>query len=479
METLINTTILDQAFNLIENLVLCDNCLGRQFGALGTGFTNAERGKAIKTVVTLIVDSERRKSNQTRVSILNNLVMSGFDPARGVLEHHVPEKGAETVIETKACEICAGLFSESSLVKLAESCLKSAHSYEYATFLVGSVFPGALLEKEDEFRARWNLSYGESLKSELNRELGKSVGNLLDDKATVDFLTPDIVFVVKITSKEISLKINPLFILGRYKKLQPGISQSTWHCKACRGAGCGQCNGTGKRYLHSVEEFIIRPTIQIVGADDARFHGSGREDVDARMLGTGRPFVVELKDPKKRYPDLKVLETAINDQAKGYVEVELEEFVKRNKVRELKTLSSRMSKKYELTVEFDQPITISQEKVDEINAFFINKLINQRTPQRVAHRRANLIRTRKVHTLTIQPIDDLHALITIHCEGGLYVKELATGDEGRTTPNLSELLGVKLTPKSLDVVAVETPKLFNGVETKETDGIENMPNNDI
>ncbi|MFX1513739.1 MAG: tRNA pseudouridine(54/55) synthase Pus10, partial [Promethearchaeota archaeon] len=444
---MIDQNVLQQAFTLIDNYVLCDNCLGRQFGALGTGLTNAKRGKALKTVMTLSIDQSWRNNNYNVDSVLINLSKSDFEPALGIHKKFATKKGVEFSIESSTCELCNGLFSEVRLSELAAACINQAQPFEYLTFLVGSIFPGETLEKEDELRARWNLSYGESIKSEFNRELGKVVASLLRDDATVDFLAPDIVFVVDIKTSEISLSINPLFVSGKYRKLQGGISQSVWHCKACRGAGCEKCDGTGKKYLHSVEEFIVHPMIQIVEADDARFHGSGREDVDARMLGTGRPFVVELKNPKKRYPDLKVLETAINEQAKGYVEVELEDFVKRNKVRELKTLSSRMSKKYELTVEFEQPTILSQEKIEEINTFFTNKLINQRTPQRVAHRRANLIRTRKVHSLTIQPTDEFHALITIHCEGGLYVKELATGDDGRTDPNLAELIGVNIIPK--------------------------------
>jgi len=46
----------------------------------------------------------------------------------------------------------------------------------------------------------------------------------------------------------------------------------------------------------------------------------------------------------------------------------------------------------------------------------------------------------------------------IHCDGGLYVKELVHGDNGRTTPSFSEYLGKKLIPFELDVVYVEDVK---------------------
>jgi tRNA pseudouridine synthase 10 len=44
----------------------------------------------------------------------------------------------------------------------------------------------------------------------------------------------------------------------------------------------------------------------------------------------------------------------------------------------------------------------------------------------------------------------------IRCDGGLYIKELVSGDGGRTKPNLSELLGteVEAEVKELDVMDV-------------------------
>ena len=43
------------------------------------------------------------------------------------------------------------------------------------------------------------------------------------------------------------------------------------------------------------------------GVAETRFQMSGREDIDVRMLGDGRPFVVEMKDCK-RTKSLKVSE---------------------------------------------------------------------------------------------------------------------------------------------------------------------------
>ena len=50
----------------------------------------------------------------------------------------------------------------------------------------------------------------------------------------------------------------------------------------------------------SVEELIAKIALKYTKSDDESFHGCGREDIDALMLGRGRPFVLELKNPKKR-----------------------------------------------------------------------------------------------------------------------------------------------------------------------------------
>ena len=102
----------------------------------------------------------------------------------------------------------------------------------------------------------------------------------------------------------VSLQISSLFIYGRYKKLQRGIPQTKWPCQICRGKGCKKCNYTGKLYETTVEELIAQKALELTKGTDESFHGSGREDIDALMLGTGRPFVLEIKNPKKRNIDL-------------------------------------------------------------------------------------------------------------------------------------------------------------------------------
>jgi tRNA pseudouridine synthase 10 len=85
---------------------------------------------------------------------------------------------------------------------------------------------------------------------------------------------------------------------------------------------------------------------------------------------------------------------------------------------------------------------------------FSNALIKQQTPLRVVHRRADLIREKYIYKLKVKKVSLKRALMEIHCQGGLYVKELVSGDEGRTVPNISESLGNRAKTLKLDVLKV-------------------------
>jgi tRNA pseudouridine synthase 10 len=169
------------------------------------------------------------------------------------------------------------------------------------------------------------------------------------------------------------------------------------------------------------------------------------------MLGSGRPFVIEAVRPVVRTIDLDKLTKAINDGAAGKVEVEGLNIVQRDVVETLKT--SKADKVYNLKVTFKE--SISEEKLRSAIDTLNGAQINQRTPQRVVHRRADLVRKRRVHNMELVELTDEFAMITVHCEGGLYVKELVSGDDKRTVPSLTELIGTQAGVTELDVIKVD------------------------
>lgn len=390
---------------------LCDHCLGRLFAQIGTGLTNKQRGESLRLGVTL----------------------------KRVL------KGEPLPMHEK-CWVCEELFN--SVERFAEAAVTKLSTVEYDTFLIGSKVDPEILEREERLWGEVGGEYAESIKSELNREIGKIVEAKTGKH--VDFSHPDVVAVVDTRFASVELEITPLFIYGRYKKYSREIPQTRWVCTLCRGRGCKRCNFKGKMYETSIQEIIGEPILKAAKGVDHFFHGMGREDIDVRMLGNGRPFIIEIREPKKRMLDLRSLEKVINESGEGIIEVSDLRLSSRAEVKRIKSASPEKVYRVEILLNGK----VNKEKINEVLQSFKNTRITQQTPTRVAHRRADKTREKKIVNITAEDIGDDVITLVIRAEAGTYIKEFVHGDGGRTRPSLSELLGVPCEVKSLDVIEV-------------------------
>jgi tRNA pseudouridine synthase 10 len=73
----------------------------------------------------------------------------------------------------------------------------------------------------------------------------------------------------------------------------------------------------------------------------------------------------------------------------------------------------------------------------------------------VAHRRAHKVRERKVYNCTLELIEGTIARLIIEAESGTYIKELISGDNGKTQPNISEIIGIPCKVTELDVIEIK------------------------
>ena len=412
-------SLLDDARRLAATGPVCDACLGRVFADRSFGLTNAERGRSLR-VAAALDDDEPFES-----------------------------------VDIADCWVCEGRCA--TFDDWAERAAESIEDVEFETYQVGTRTPPLVEENERLLREDIGADpdAGEPFKMEFNREVGKRVGRLTE--AEVDFERPDVQFVLDIDADRVETTINSAFVYGRYRKLERDIPQTEWPCRECDGSGrqgsepCDHCGGSGYLYDRSVEGLIAPLVEDVMDGVDAVFHGAGREDVDARMLGTGRPFVVEVKEPRRRDIDVERLESDVNAFAEGAVEVEGLRLATYDMVERVKRLDA--SKTYRAAVAFDDPIEADAlaSALEELDG----ATVEQYTPQRVDHRRANLTRTREVYATSGDLDDPTHATVEIHGAGGLYVKELVSGDDGRTEPSLAGLLGVGARVTALDVLAVE------------------------
>lgn len=410
-------TILDTARKILTSGPLCNRCLGRQFAKLSTGLGNDQRGRAIQLVLAMQACAEKDNQVQEELNRCN---------------------------ESK-CWVCNNLFENIDV--WAEKAVLALSNYEYDSFLVGTKVTGLLAENEEIIWAESGTTFAEPLKTELNREVGKRVEKLTGKKANLK--KPQIVTLLYLENDTVELEVSSLYIYGRYRKLIRGIPQTRWPCRECDGRGCERCGYTGKMYQESVDEFIKMPLLEVAKCKDTAFHGAGREDIDALMLGDGRPFIVEAKKPHKRSIDLKALESEINNRSEGKIEVNGLKFVESEAVEQLK--AKKADKEYRFKMEHSTTKEKLKSSLDILNGI----LVKQKTPSRVLHRRADIERTRMVHSTELELFDPNTAVIKINCEGGLYVKELISGDNGRTVPSLAELIGSKAKVIELEVVKVE------------------------
>ncbi len=394
---------------------LCDHCLGRLFAQLGTGITNAERGKSLRIFYAMFTFEEQKKE--------------------------VPE-------ESDNCELCDDLFQE--VGKFAELISENLEEYEFDDFLVGSRIDPEIEENEEKIWTELNLATGEPIKSEVNREVGKLVQKKINKE--VNLKTPDIKAIIDTRFDSVDVEISPIFVYGRYKKLSRDIPQTKWICKRCRGKGCDECGGTGKFYENSVEEIIGEPLLEMTSGEDFTLHGMGREDIDAKMLGNGRPFVMEIKEPVKRKIDLEELANRINQS--DNVQVNSLKFTYKEKVVELK--QARAEKTYRVKVTLED--AIGRAKLKKVKDELVGQEISQRTPRRVSHRRSDKVRKRTIIDMELVSSEGNSVTLDIKCEAGTYVKEFIKGDEDRTQPSFAELLETQCEVDKLDVLKIHYPE---------------------
>ncbi|MCD6513528.1 MAG: tRNA pseudouridine(54/55) synthase Pus10 [Candidatus Odinarchaeota archaeon] len=431
--------IIEKSLNLLRKYPLCDNCLGRCFALLGEGLPNDQRGKTIKTLIFLSLYHSAIKLGLTEDLKRDfiALAQSNYPQALSYLK----KNGIN--VERKTCYICSNIFNKISY--LLEFALRKIVEYEFDTFLVGSSIPKEYLAREDQLKNEFKLEYSESLKRELNRVIGKKLQRLVG--RCVSFNNPDIIILFNFKEASVEIQSSSVFIYGKYRKLVRGIPQSKWGRRKLR-----KDKSYVPKYNISVEELIASPILNFFQAKEAILHAAGREDIDALMLGHGRPFVIEIKNPKKRNVQLEMLNEAINNFAKGYIEVNLISYTNKDKVREIKMIGQKTRKIYRALVEVDRKVT--QNDLEKIEKSLSGATIFQRTPTRVLHRRSDKLRHKKVYKVDLKLINENTFEMKIDAQGGLYIKELIDGDHGRTTPSVSEILNASARCIELDVLDI-------------------------
>lgn len=297
----------------LVRLGTCDSCLGRVGGKRTYGQSLEEAGRDVRASVL------ERDSHLANARELEPL-----------------------------CPFCENLFEEVDL--LADIIYEAIEPYEVSRLQLGARVPKDQVEDEEKLRKRLGAGGSDALKPSLVEEIGKRLKNRLDGVTLVND-KPDVLALIDVLTLTVELDIRAVYVYGRYRKLERGIPQTRWPCRACKGRGCESCNQTGLQYEKSVQDLVGNPMLEIFQGAEHAFHGMGREDIDVRCLGRGRPFVLEVKEPKKRSFNAEKLVEIINKAAKGSVEVSAIRPSTRSEVVRIKDTPAEKSYTIRFTIE--------------------------------------------------------------------------------------------------------------------------------
>lgn len=249
-----------------------------------------------------------------------------------------------------------------------------------------------------------------------------------------------------------------IFIGGRYNKLSRELSQTPWFI-----------NGE-KKMQTSVQDILCNPIAKAVKAESIKFSSSGREDVDVRNIYAGRPFAVELINPRVS----KITEELLSDLlvkingASRQVQITSRlKVLSKSDLKKLKEGENVKTKFYRALCVCRDTLSKDEVPLEQLNTTRGLKIV-QKTPIRVLHRRPLSPRERIIYemrarwaqpdelkTLTVDDWDtNIFFVLDVKTQAGTYIKEFVHGDFGRTKPSLCDILKTDVDIIALDVTGI-------------------------
>ena len=134
--------------------------MGRQVGLGGAGLTNLERG------ISLLEQKENLTTVQEKIGD-NQFVFIDID-----------KSNSSHLLGDVDCELCLGVLTEKeNFVNIAMSAVSD---YSFSTFEIGSIVDKKILEFENNIQESLGENLGESIKTQINREVGILLSKKMD-----------------------------------------------------------------------------------------------------------------------------------------------------------------------------------------------------------------------------------------------------------------------------------------------------------
>ncbi|WP_243679749.1 hypothetical protein [Vulcanisaeta souniana] len=279
-----------------------------------------------------------------------------------------------------------------------------------------------MLSRELNITTEFNISSSESIKRELNRELGKRVSSILGVQFSRE--EPDVETIIDIATGSVTTQVMPIYILTRYRKVHRVV---------------GDRENT---------RWPIDRVVQAYGAQEAIVHAGGDDPSAARVLGNGRPVVIQVIRPGKRL-DIKDISPLLMDP--NY-DVQLEEpsYVKSSIIMKMKARVRDYVITYRVLAIADDNVT--NEAMITLHDYFRNRQV----AQRIRHGRRIRRRISMVYELNGSVVRGGRLVeFLIKCQGNLYIRGgFVHGGFGDVEPSIAGVLGIGVKPVEIDILNI-------------------------
>ncbi|KAI0982744.1 hypothetical protein GJ496_000606 [Pomphorhynchus laevis] len=195
---------------------------------------------------------------------------------------------------------------------------------------------------------------------------------------------------------EIKIEANSIYLAGRYVKLSRNISQSP---------GFANQGKIGQ----SVEEMLTKAVCDATDHSECKFVTAGREDTDVLMLGRGRPFYLELINPK--FPGIsqkfiRQIQEIINASME-YIKINDLQAIQIDQLHYIKEGEQDRKKVYRILCYCSDSLSESSDALERIRNLngLTDLTIYQRTPLRVLNARSLSTRKRVINEIKVSNID--------------------------------------------------------------------------
>jgi tRNA pseudouridine synthase 10 len=321
------------------------------------------------------------------------------------------------------CHICSGLMHKTDLVvqKIRNSL---SDDYHFNTFLIGVTLPSSLYEKEDRIRARFKIRGRENIKSQLVRDLRKKFR--------------------KESELGIDIQKRSMIIFGRYIKKTRGMPQRAGrlykpHTQSNTSSFVNPSSPHGLTIRSiedtSIQSIISKEILGITRGQALKFSWIGSEDKNSLVLGSGRPFFVQVRNPKT----LHLNENKLDFPHYG-LSVNLESLSKKLPEQPVQFIAKTR-------IIIQTPRQLVKEEVLKIRSL-TNSVISFKNQKKLSR-----TSTKRIYSLDVVKQDNRICELYLVADGGLTIKQFVEGREC-INPNVSTVVNLRCECLMFDVLDI-------------------------